>query len=210
MERALPALTDLPDEPLWYEWCASSPYFRVVPRESNLLAFNTNMNSDWQVPIFCAASSLEAAICQSPLLHDPPPTAVPHPFTLSLRKVAQCQYAVLHPRGKLLLINLTPLGSDRLRLPQELIPACSPEHSTTSRAAVDLLHTKYPEADGIRWTSCRFPPADCVLLFGDRVLVSLFEMGVDYPELRDLDDPGAKGFLSLQTVMLKAGVVPSP
>ena len=71
-------------------------------------------------------------------------------------------------------------------------------------------HTKYAIAQGIRWTSRRYPPADCVLLFGDRIAESTEELVVEAPALRDLYEPGTTGFASFQAVMLEAGITPSP
>jgi len=85
-----------------------------------------------------------------------------------------------------------------------------PEDYPTSRAAAKLLHVKYPCAQGIRWTSRRYSPADCVLLFGDRVLHAADDLLVEDPALRDLHEPGTPGFASLQAVMFEAGITPSP
>jgi len=225
---ALPSLADLPDEPLWYEWREASFYFRVIPRGCDPLWFNPNTPTDpadsstggrfhpfdsatgSRVPTFYAASSLKAAISESPLLHDLPLARGPHPFTLSLAKVAAYQYSVVRARRSLQLTDLTRLGSDRVHIPNELISWCWREEYPTSRAAARLLHTKYPSAQGIRWTSRRYPPADCVLLFGDRIPDSSCDLLVEDPALRDLHEPGATGFASLQAVMSEAGVVPSP
>ena len=87
---------------------------------------------------------------------------------------------------------------------------CRREDYPKSRAAAKLLHTKYPSAQGIRWTSRRYPPADCVLLFGDRVPHSSDELLVEAPALRDLHESGTTGFASLQAVMHEAGITPSP
>jgi hypothetical protein len=129
---------------------------------------------------------------------------------VSLAKVAQYQYSVLRARRELRLTDLTRLGSDRVRIPNELISWCRREDYPKSRAAAKLPHTKYPSAQGIRWTSRRYPPADCVLLFGDRVPHSSDELLVEAPALRDLHEPGTTGFASLQAVMHEAGITPSP
>jgi hypothetical protein len=110
--------------------------------------------------------------------------------------------------------RIVPRGGDPLwfnpRIPNELISWCRREDYPKSRAAAKLLHTKYPGAQGIRWTSRRYPPADCVLLFGDRVPDSSDELLVEAPALRDLHEPGTTGFASLQAVMHEAGITPSP
>ena len=216
----------MPDEPLWYDWRDTSSYFRIVPRGGDPLWFNPNTSTDpagplgggrfhpfdsagGRVPTFYAASSLKAAISESPLLHDMPLIPTAHPLAVSLAKVAQYQYSVLRPRRELRLTDLTRLGSDRVRIPNELISWCRCEDYPKSRAAAKLLHAKYPSAQGIRWTSRRYPPADCVLLFGDRVPDSSDEL-VEAPALRDLHEPGTTGFASLQAVMHEAGVIPSP
>jgi hypothetical protein len=95
-------------------------------------------------------------------------------------------------------------------MPNELISWCGREDYPTSRAAAQLLHTKYPGARGIRWTSRRYPPADCVLLFGDRIADSTDELVVEPPPERDLHELGTTGFASLQAVMLEADITPSP
>jgi hypothetical protein len=175
----------MPDEPLWYEWRDTISYFRIIPRDCHPLWFNPNTTTDpadplnggrfhpfdsaagGRVPTFYAASSLKAAISES-LLHDLPLTPTAHPLVLSLAKAAQYQYSVLRARRVLRLTDLTRLGSDRVRIPNELISWSRREDYPKSRSAAQLLHTKYPGAQGIRWTSRRYPPADCLLLFGDR------------------------------------------
>jgi hypothetical protein len=153
---------------------------------------------------------LKAALGESPLLHDLPLTPTAHPLVLSMSKVADYQYAQLRPRRELQLIDLTRMGSDRVRIPNELVSWCPREDYPTSRSAARLLHTKYSSAQGIRWTSRRYPPADCVILFGDRVPDSADELVVETPALRDFHEPRTTGFASLQAVMLDAGITPSP
>jgi hypothetical protein len=218
----------MPDEPLWYHWRDRNSYFRIIPRGGDPLWFNPNTSGDpadplnggrfhpfesaagLRVPTFYAASSLKAAISESPLLHDLPLAPTAHPLVLSMRKVALYQYTLLHPRGALRLIDLTRMGSDRVRIPSELVSWCRCEDYPTSRSAARLLHTKYSNAQGIRWTSRRYPPADCTILFGDRVPDSADELVVDLPALRDLHALGTTGFASLQAVILEAGITPSP
>jgi len=224
----LPSLGEMPDTPLWYDWRDTSSYFRVIPRGGDPLWFNPNTSTDpadplnggrfhpfesavgERVPTLYAASSLKAAISESPLLHDLPLTPTAQSLVLSLAKVAQYQYTVLRARRALRLTDLTRLGSDRVRIPNELIAWCRREDYPTSRTAAQLLHTKYPNAQGIRWTSRRYPPADCVLLFGDRIPDSSDELLVEAPAIRDLHEPGTTGFASLQAVMHGAGIIPSP
>jgi hypothetical protein len=97
-----------------------------------------------RVPTFNAASSLKAAIAESPLLHDLP----------------------LEPRAQ---------------------PRRGPD-----------------------WTSRRYHPAGCILLFGDRIADSAEEIVVETPALPDLHESGTTGFASLQAVMLEGGIAPSP
>jgi len=175
----LPSLGEMPDDPLWYHWHDRSSYFRIIPRGGNPLWFNPNTSTDpadplnggrfhpfdstlgGRVPTLYAASSLKAAISESPLLHDLPLTPTAHPLVLSMAKVAQYQYSVLGVVRELQLIDLTRLGSDRVRMPNELIAWCRREDYPTSRSAARLLHTKYPGARGCRHTRSgwggRFP-----------------------------------------------------
>ncbi|MDB6105308.1 MAG: hypothetical protein JWO52_5307 [Gammaproteobacteria bacterium] len=224
----LPSLGEMPHEPLWYDWRERNSYFRIIPRGADPLWFNPNTSIDptdplnggrfhpfdsaegLRVPTFYAASLLKAAVCESPLLHDLPLVPAAHSFVLSMAKVAQYQYSVLRARRELRLIDLTRLGSDRVRIANELISWCRREDYPASRAAARLLHTKYRVAHGIRWASRRYPPADCVMLFGDRIADSADEIVVETPALRDLHEPGNPGFASLQAVMLEAGIAPSP
>jgi hypothetical protein len=97
-----------------------------------------------------------------------------------------------------------------VRIANELIAWCRREDYPVSRSAARLLHTKYASAQGIRWTSRRYPPADCILLFGDRIADSAEEIVVETPALRDLHEGGTTGFASLQAVMLEGGITPSP
>jgi hypothetical protein len=217
----------MPDEPLWYDWREQNAYFRIIPRGGDPRWFNPNTSGDpvdllsggWfhpfdssdghRVPTFYAASSLKAAIVESPFLHDLPLEPCTHPLVLSMAKVAQYQYSVLRTTRELRLIDLARLGSDRVRIPNQLISWCRREDYPTSRAAGRLLHTKYASAEGIRWISRRYPPADCILLFGDRVPGSA-ELVAQTPSLRDLHAPGTTGFASLQAVLREAGITPLP
>jgi hypothetical protein len=224
----LSSLGEMPDEPLWYDWRDKNSYFRIIPHGADPLWFNPNTSTDptdcrnggrfhpfdsaggHRIPTFYAASSLKAAVCESPLLHDLPLDPVANPFVLSMAKVAQYQYSVLRAKRELRLIDLTRVGSDRVRIANDLISWCRPEDYPASRAAARLLHTKYGGAQGIRWTSRRYPPADCVALFGDRIADSADELVVEAPAQRDLHEPGTPGFASLQAVMLEAGINTSP
>jgi hypothetical protein len=224
----LPLLGEMPDEPLWYVWHDTNSYFRIIPRGADPLWFNPNTSTDptdclnggrfhpfdsadgHRIPTFYAASSLKAAVCESPLLHDLPLNSVAQPLVLPMAKIAQYQYSVLRARRELRLIDLTRLGSDRVRIANEVVSWCRREHYPASRAAARLLHTKYGRAQGIRWTSRRYPPADCVTLFGDRIADSADDLVAEAPTLRDLHEPGTPGFASLQVVMLEAGIVASP
>jgi len=218
----------MPHEPLWYDQRPTDGIFRIIPSGGDPLWFNPNTSTDpddaenggrfhpfesaggARVPTFYAASSLEAAISESPLLHDLPLTPANHVLGLSMEKVAQYRYSVLRTRRELHLIDLTRLGSDRVRMPNELISWCPRADYPASRTAAHLLHTKYLTAQGIRWTSRRYPPADCVMLFGDRITDSAEELVVEAPALRELHEPGSAGFASLEALMLEAGITPSP
>jgi RES domain-containing protein len=218
----------MPDEPRWYNWYDQNSYFRIVPRGADPLWFNPNTSTDpadpsvggrfhpfdsadgHRVPTFYAASSLKAALAESPLLHDFPLVPAAYPLVLSMAKVAQYQYSVVRARRELRLIDLTRLGSDRVRIANELVSWCRREDYPVSRLGAQLLHTKYISAQGIHWTSRRYPPADCVLLFGDRMADSAEELAAETPALRDFHESGTTGFASLQAVMLEAGIIPSP
>jgi len=94
----------MPNEPLWYDWHNPKPFSRVIPRSGNPLWFNPNTAHDpadtfnggrfhpfdssagTRVPTLYAASSLKAAIAESPLLHDLPLTLTGHPHVLSMSK----------------------------------------------------------------------------------------------------------------------------
>jgi hypothetical protein len=224
----LPSLEEMPDEPLWYRWYDRGSYFRIIPRGADPLWFNPNTSTDpadalhggrfhpfesasgQRVPTFYAAASLKAAISESPLLHDLPLAPSGYPFVLSMAKVAQYQYSQLRAISDLQLVDLTRLGSDRVKISNELISWCRREDYPLSRAAARLLHTRYTTAQGIRWTSRRYPPADCVVLFGDRIGDSAAALCVESPPLRDFHQRGCSGFPSLQSVLLESGLIPSP
>jgi hypothetical protein len=88
----------MPDEPRWYEWRDTVSYFRIIPRDGDPRWFNPNTSADpvdplnggrfhpfdsaagARVPTCYAASSLKAAISESPLLHDLPLTPTDHPL----------------------------------------------------------------------------------------------------------------------------------
>jgi RES domain len=97
-----------------------------------------------------------------------------------------------------------------VRIANELVAWCRREDYPVSRSVARLLHTKYATAQRIRWTSRRYPPADCILLFGDRIADSAEEIVVETPALRDLHESGTTGFASLQAAMLEGGITPSP
>jgi hypothetical protein len=162
-----------------------------------------------RVPTIYLASSLKAALCES-LLHDLSLTPPEHPYTLSLSKAAESRFSICMPTAGLPLIDLSGLGADRIRIPNELMSWCAREDYPTSRSAARLLHTKYGNAAGVRWISRRYPPAECVVIFGDRVCAidSIFSCKV--PEHRDFHAPGTPGYVDFEAVILEAGITAVP
>lgn len=223
----LPSLGDMPDEPQWRVWSVGVARFRVIPSGGDPRWFNPNTATDpmssmaggrfhpfaaargGRVPTLYAASTLKAAIAES-LLHDLSLTPPEHPYSLSMTKVAQHQFAVLSPVTDLRLIDLSGLGADRVRVPNELISWCAREDYPFSRAAAQLLHTKYETAHGILWISRRYPPAECTVIFGDRIPMQENALLVEAPSRRDLHEPGTEGYSDLEAVIREAGIVPTP
>ena len=223
----LPSLGGMPDEPQWSNWCVGDLRYRVIPRGNEPRWFNPNTATDpnnsleggrfhpfatsvgARVPTLYTASSLKAAIVES-LLHDLSSTPLEHPYSLSMSRVAQYQFTVLVPRIELRLIDLTGAGADCVRIPNELISWCLRRDYPVSRAAAKLLHTKYGTAQGIRWISRRYPPAECAVVFGDRVPHPEDALQVQAPNHRDLHLPGTVGYADLEGLMREAGVIPSP
>ena len=99
----MPSLGEMPDEPLWYDRHDRNSCFRIIQRA---LWFNPNTSTDpadplsgggfhpfdstvgGRVPTFYAASSLKAAISESPLLHDRSLGTQESLFSLSCRFAA--------------------------------------------------------------------------------------------------------------------------
>jgi len=217
----------MPDEPKWTQWPAGAPGYRVLPYDWDPRDFNPNTTTDPANPLeggrfhpfvsatgvrvatLYVASSLTAAIAET-LLHDLSLTPTAHPYSLSMSKVRSHRFAILTPKTDLRLIDLAGAGADRVRIPNELISWCLREHYPISRRAAHLLHTKYPSAQGIRWTSRRYPPQDCTVVFGDRVGGSARALVVEAPPMRELHEPGTEGYPTLEAVMVEAGIVPYP
>jgi hypothetical protein len=221
---SLPSLAEMPDEPSWYDWPPARLLHRVIPCSGDPRWFNPNIAGDpgdssidgrfhpfasaaeVRVPTLYAASSLTAAIAES-LLHDLSLVPIDHPYTLSMAKVVLHKFSVMCFTSATRLIDLTGAGADRLRIPNELISWCPREEYPVTRAAARLLHTKYASAKGIRWTSRRYPPEDCVVLFGDRVVNPEAEISIIPPECRDLHEAGSEGYSALEAIIVEAGIV---
>ena len=107
----LPSLGEMPDEPLWYDGHDRNSYFRIIPRGGDPLWFNPNTSTEpadplnggrfhpfdstagGRVPTLYAASSLKAAISESPLLQGPAGAAGPLAASVSAHRGSSYQCA---------------------------------------------------------------------------------------------------------------------
>ncbi len=221
----MPTLEQLPDEPLWRECNPGTELYRVVPCDGHPLWFNPNDKANpadanqggrfhplesvdgTRIPTLYIASNLEAAIAET-LLHHLPEVPPSKPYYLEMQLVRKQRFVKFRVTNPIKLVDLEGAGADRIRMPCERVCWCSRAGYPTSRQAASLLHKRYQEAHGIRWTSRRYPPATCLLIFGDRLRSPEQVLAIEQPALRELHAPGCEGYPTLERALVEAGVTP--
>ncbi|MGJ3263581.1 MAG: RES family NAD+ phosphorylase [Salinarimonas sp.] len=118
------------------------------------------------VPSLYAATSLQAAIFES-VFHDVPVAA---PFkTVPVEEATARSHSLLVTRRPLLLAELRAPDLAKWGMAhRELVSAPASDYERTARWA-EALHNRFPDLDGLVWTSNRCDPDRATLLFGDRV-----------------------------------------
>jgi hypothetical protein len=209
----IPAIDALPDEPSWFIWTPHrEPFARVIPKGGEPFWFNPNDTVDPLNPFqggrfhplrsradgrpiqtLYGAESLKAALCET----------VFHNVVATVAEGMLARYAHFEaaPRRDLRLIDLAQQGAARLRLSPEHLVFSFPSSYPQCRAVAQLLHARYPTADGLCWVSRRYAPARSFVLFGDRIGAAEFRL-VAGPN--GLDAAGTDGRRTVMQVIEEA------
>lgn len=124
------------------------------------------------VPSLYAATTREAAIFET-VFHDVPVNAAFK--TVPLADVVARSHSLLATRRPLLLAQLRAPDLAKWGMThRELVSAPASAYESTALWA-QALHHRFPDLDGLAWTSNRCDPDSAMLLYGDRVEAGALE-----------------------------------
>jgi hypothetical protein len=126
------------------------------------------------IPTLYAGTTLDCALLET-VFHDVPYAAGPKMHSKA-KHVAGRSHSSLRFRRDLTLVDLPTISLRRLGISRpELIDADASRYDE-SRAWALALHEQYPAAPGLKWISRQDDAAAALVLFGDRVDGSAFEV----------------------------------
>lgn len=115
------------------------------------------------------------------------------------KHVAGRSHSILRFRIDVTLVDLSTISLRRLGISRsELIDTDASHYSETREWAV-ALHEQYPAAQGLKWTSRQDDTAMALVLFGDRVDGSAFELTGGPVSLLQSDGSACSEVLDLAT-----------
>jgi len=149
------------------------------------------------IPTLYAGTTLDCALMET-VFHDVP--YVVGPKMLSKAKhVTGRSHSSLRFCIDLTLIDLSTISLRRLGISRsELIDSDASHYNETREWAV-ALHDQYPAAQGLKWTSRQDDTATALILFGDRVDGSAFELTGGPVSLLQPDGSACSEVLDLAT-----------
>lgn len=120
------------------------------------------------IPTMYLASTLEAAVFET-IFHDVPLTSKALFRSVRQSEVVTRSHSLLSPPRPLKVATLHAPDLRRWRITRrDLIESNVSMYHLTARWA-EAIYRSTPTIDGIQWTSKQCDPAQCYLLFGDRV-----------------------------------------
>ena len=118
------------------------------------------------VPSLYAGSTFIAAVYET-LFHDVPAHA--RWKSVPLDRVTDSAHALLEPRRDIRLASLRTPDLARWRITREALIGSSPAQYRSTAAWAKTVHDRFPDVEGLAWTSNRCDPDSAWLFFGDRV-----------------------------------------
>jgi len=126
------------------------------------------------IPTLYAGTTLDCALMET-IFHDVPFKAGFKPF--SKLKMDGKIHSVLNPTGDLRLIDLSTVALHKLGVKRTQLIDTTKAHYPATRRWAQALHSQFPDAQGLRWTSRQDDQAYAVMLFGTRIAVSVLGWG---------------------------------
>ena len=121
-----------------------------------------------------AGTTLDCALMET-VFHDVPYAAVPKMLSKA-KHVAGRSHSSLKFRVDLTLVDLSTICLRRLGISRSQLIDTDGSHYDESREWALALHEQYPGAQGLKWTSRQDDTALALVLFGDRIDGSAFEL----------------------------------
>jgi len=109
------------------------------------------------------------------VFHDVPYAAGPKMISKA-KHVAGRSRSSLRFRVDLTLVDLSTISLRKLGIPRSELIDCDASHYSKTREWAVALHEQHPAALGLKWTSRQDDTATALVLFGDRVNASAFEL----------------------------------
>jgi hypothetical protein len=126
------------------------------------------------IPTLYAGTTLDCALMET-VFHDVPYAAVPKMLSKA-KHVAGRSHSSLKFRVDLTLVDLSTICLRRLGISRSQLIDTDASHYDESREWALALHEQYPAAQGLKWTSRQDDTALALVLFGDRIDGSAFEL----------------------------------
>jgi RES domain-containing protein len=126
------------------------------------------------IPTLYAGTTLDCALMET-AFHDVPYAAGPKMLSKA-RHVADRSHSSLRFRVDLALVDLSTIALRKLGVSRSELIDTDASHYGETREWALALHEQYPTAQGLKWTSRQDDTAMALVLFGDRVDGSAFEL----------------------------------
>lgn len=163
--------------------------WRVHPRAYRAAQFNSSSGGDARfsplhgsggdlIPVLYGASSRAGAIMET-VFHDTP--TPPGDYVLDIETLREQDLVIscIRPKRGRKIVDLSTKGLKRLGLHRTDIIDTSTSAYPLTRQWAEWLHETATEAAGMYWTSRQDDESRAVVLFGDRLTESAFEVEID-------------------------------
>jgi hypothetical protein len=131
------------------------------------------------------------------VFHDVPYKAGFKP--LSLTRLHEHVISTIILKRDLLLVDLGTDALHKLGIQRNQLIDTTKAHYPRTRRWAEVLHSQFPKAQGLRWTSRQEDHAQAVILFGDRLKSSVLTAMLDSSPLLDYDGHPIRPVLDLAT-----------
>jgi hypothetical protein len=149
------------------------------------------------IPTLYAGTTLDCALMET-VFHDVPYVAGPKMLSKA-KHVTGRSHSSLRFRVDLTLIDLSAISLRKLGISRSKLIDSDASHYNETREWAVALHGQYPAAQGLKWTSRQDDTATALMLFGDRVDGSAFELMGGPVSLLQADGSACSEVLDLAT-----------